>query len=227
MSSNEALRQRLVRRIDALLARPFLVGGEDRALLSALRGYVVGMTDTDLQRLESFIPYTEEQDMSKQNQPQQPQQPQQPANPPQQPAKPDDKGKKAPGDRKGGTEGDKEDGENASVGHDGLMPLPTSLPGSLWSDMAKLFRGQLTDAKYVTHLAAHCACYALYMWEGEQPQPVGNAAKKKLTPDEAAELCDQQAARGDAHDPKGAIPWLQLAMLALQILQEWLSKQGQ
>lgn len=121
-----------------------------------------------------------------------------------------------------------------AVGHPGLHPLPDSLPGSLWADLAKLFRGELNDAKYCCHLALHCAGYALRMWEGEDPMAsVGSAGSAEpLTRERAATFCDEKAAfnaepgAGDIIDPKGAVPWLQLALLAIQLFQEWLKKQG-
>lgn len=56
MTTPEELRQQLMIRIDALLARSLLVRGRDRELLSALRGYVAGMTEADLNRLLTFLP---------------------------------------------------------------------------------------------------------------------------------------------------------------------------
>jgi hypothetical protein len=53
--TNDALRQTLMGRIDALLGRPVLVWGQDRQLLTALRGYVAGMSDADLSRLQTFL----------------------------------------------------------------------------------------------------------------------------------------------------------------------------
>ncbi len=61
--TNEGLRNMLMRRIDSLLARTFLVWGDDRALLSALRGYATAMSEADLDRLKSFFP--KEFDMAK------------------------------------------------------------------------------------------------------------------------------------------------------------------
>lgn len=49
------LRTKLMDRIDALLARPFLIWGEDRRLLSAVRGYVAVMPEAELQRLNTFM----------------------------------------------------------------------------------------------------------------------------------------------------------------------------
>lgn len=56
----EELRQKLMGRIDALLARPFLVWGEDRALLTALRAYVSVATADELARVLAFMPRREE-----------------------------------------------------------------------------------------------------------------------------------------------------------------------
>jgi hypothetical protein len=53
--TNEELRQELMSRIDALLGRVVLVWGRDRALLAALRGYVAGMADAELSRLQTFL----------------------------------------------------------------------------------------------------------------------------------------------------------------------------
>ena len=57
MTPNEdRLRNRLMSRIDALLARSLLVWGEDRALLSAIRGYVANMSDEELRKLRQHLP---------------------------------------------------------------------------------------------------------------------------------------------------------------------------
>lgn len=53
--TNEVLRHKLITRIDALLARIFLVTGDDRKLLSAVRGYAVDMTDTELDVLQRHM----------------------------------------------------------------------------------------------------------------------------------------------------------------------------
>jgi hypothetical protein len=55
--TNDELRQTLMSRIDALLGRPVLVWGQDRQLLAALRGYVAGMSDADLSRLQTFMAF--------------------------------------------------------------------------------------------------------------------------------------------------------------------------
>lgn len=52
---NEVLRQTLMVRIDSLLARPLLVWGQDRTLLSAVRGFVAGMTTDELTRMNAFM----------------------------------------------------------------------------------------------------------------------------------------------------------------------------
>lgn len=49
------LRNKLMARIDALLARGFLVRGEDRDLLTALRGYAASMSADDLKKLSAFM----------------------------------------------------------------------------------------------------------------------------------------------------------------------------
>jgi hypothetical protein len=53
--TDEELRQRLMTRIDALLGRVFVVFGEDRRLLSALRGYVAVMPDSELSKINSYM----------------------------------------------------------------------------------------------------------------------------------------------------------------------------
>jgi hypothetical protein len=53
--SNDDLRNKLIERIDSLLARAFLVWGDDRTLLSALRGYLAVMPDSELTRLQTFV----------------------------------------------------------------------------------------------------------------------------------------------------------------------------
>jgi hypothetical protein len=55
--SPDELRQRLMTRIDALLARSWLVHGDDRELLTALRGYASTMTEADLARLLTYMPH--------------------------------------------------------------------------------------------------------------------------------------------------------------------------
>ena len=112
------------------------------------------------------------------------------------------------------------------VGHPGLHPLPDSLPGSLWLDLARLFRGQLTaDPQYATHLLWHCGGYGLRMWEGEKHAagPAGDA-HEPLTREQAAEHCDRQAGAKGAAGDVGAVPWLQLALLAIDVLREYLKK---
>jgi hypothetical protein len=52
---NEVLRHKLMTRIDALLGRTLLVRGEDRALLSGVRGYVAVMTDAELTKLAGYM----------------------------------------------------------------------------------------------------------------------------------------------------------------------------
>lgn len=54
--TNDELRDLLTRRIDAILARTLFVRGEDRTLLTALRGYAGAMSEADLDRLRSFFP---------------------------------------------------------------------------------------------------------------------------------------------------------------------------
>lgn len=51
----EELRETIISRIDALLARTLLVWGEDRAILSAVRGYMSVMPEQELQRLLTFF----------------------------------------------------------------------------------------------------------------------------------------------------------------------------
>ncbi len=59
MLTAEELRLKLMTRLDSLLGMPFLIRGEDRNLLTALRGYVAVMPDTELDRvLEFFVQYT-------------------------------------------------------------------------------------------------------------------------------------------------------------------------
>lgn len=53
----EELRRKLIARIDALLARPLLIWGEDRALLSAVRGYAAGMSAVELEKVLTFYNY--------------------------------------------------------------------------------------------------------------------------------------------------------------------------
>jgi hypothetical protein len=55
----EELRKKIMSRIDALLGRTFLVWGEDRALLSALRGYVASMPDAELDKVLTHYSYRE------------------------------------------------------------------------------------------------------------------------------------------------------------------------
>lgn len=54
--TTEELRQKLMNRIDALLARTFMVYGEDRRLLSALRGYVAQMDASELEKVLVHLP---------------------------------------------------------------------------------------------------------------------------------------------------------------------------
>jgi hypothetical protein len=58
--TNEALRQQLMNRIDTLLARPFLVWGDDRKLLTALRSYAAIMPDSEVTKLQQFMPSEKE-----------------------------------------------------------------------------------------------------------------------------------------------------------------------
>lgn len=53
--TTEELRQKMMSRIDALLASWLLVRGEDRRLLSAPRGYAADMSDSELARLMTFM----------------------------------------------------------------------------------------------------------------------------------------------------------------------------
>lgn len=54
--TNEELRQKLITRIDALLARAFMVWGEDRELLTALRAYASVADDATLSKIASYMP---------------------------------------------------------------------------------------------------------------------------------------------------------------------------
>lgn len=56
------LRNKLMERIDSLLGRPLAVWGEDRKLLSALRGYIAGMSETELTKVLTFLPHGEEEE---------------------------------------------------------------------------------------------------------------------------------------------------------------------
>lgn len=47
-------RDKLIERIDALLGRPLLVWGDDRRLLSAVRGYLDVMPEVELVRMQGF-----------------------------------------------------------------------------------------------------------------------------------------------------------------------------
>jgi hypothetical protein len=52
--TTDELRNRLMDRIDSLLGRPLAVWGEDRKLLSALRGFVAGMSEAELQKVLTY-----------------------------------------------------------------------------------------------------------------------------------------------------------------------------
>ena len=55
----EELRKKIMSRIDALLGRTLLIWGEDRALLSALRGYVAAMPSAELEKVLTYFTYRE------------------------------------------------------------------------------------------------------------------------------------------------------------------------
>ena len=55
MYTAEELRQKLMARMDALLGTPFLIRGENRNLMTALRGYVSVMPVTELDRVLDFL----------------------------------------------------------------------------------------------------------------------------------------------------------------------------
>lgn len=52
----EELRLKLMNRIDALLARSFLVYGQDRQLLTALRAYVSVVEAAQLEKILAYMP---------------------------------------------------------------------------------------------------------------------------------------------------------------------------
>ncbi len=56
MMTAEELRQKLMSRIDALLARTFLVYGQDRLLLTALRAYVSVVSEDELKKILAYMP---------------------------------------------------------------------------------------------------------------------------------------------------------------------------
>jgi hypothetical protein len=58
--SAEELRQKLMVRIDDLLSRTLLIRGEDRVLLTALRGYVSVMPASELTKVLTYVPKGEE-----------------------------------------------------------------------------------------------------------------------------------------------------------------------
>lgn len=113
------------------------------------------------------------------------------------------------------------------VGHDeDLIVYPDSLPGALWTDLARAFRGEL-EAKRAAHLFYHCAGYGLGLYDPhDHPTVQGKASAPVMTKEEAAKFCDEQTQKGEAHDPKSLGPafWAMLA-LAARLLAEWLEKQ--
>ncbi len=53
--SNDELRTRLMEAIDTTLAMPFLVRGENRRLLNAVRSYLPSFPDTELTKLQQHL----------------------------------------------------------------------------------------------------------------------------------------------------------------------------
>lgn len=54
--TNEELRRKLTEGIDSLLARIFLITGENRLLLTALRSYTNVMPTSELEKIQVYLP---------------------------------------------------------------------------------------------------------------------------------------------------------------------------
>lgn len=96
-----------------------------------------------------------------------------------------------------------------------LHPYPASIPPEAWQMLMDAWQGKILDKVEVAHVAWHCVGFAMSKFDDNHGPLIGMSGPRA----KVGKREGKAVLAAVIQDPKGAIPWNLIIIIAMEILE--------